>query len=272
MSANAGPRIFSEAYYKRMRDLEAGAWWNAGMRDIAAMLLSKAKLPAAGYMVDAGCGSGQTMSWFLASHPEWQSWGGDIALEGVKAAAATALPVSRADVMNLPLRSSIADLVVSFDVIQHLPLDGGDARALAEFIRVLVPGGYLLLRTNSQSWPRTVDDHANSFRKYEPKMLESRLMESGFEIDYLSRANALLGLAEVSRETKAARKDGKGYHGLLAEARNESALARSVKRGVLRLEGTMIATRMRLPFGRSIVALCHKPRETMGQHKQQATS
>ena len=29
------PRIFTPEYYARMRELEAGSWWNAAMRDVA---------------------------------------------------------------------------------------------------------------------------------------------------------------------------------------------------------------------------------------------
>ena len=268
---SAPPRIFSPEYYQRMRDLESDAWWNAGMRDVAAALLGRAKLPASGYMIDAGCGSGQTMSWFLASHPAWKSWGADVAMEGVKVAATYGLQVAQADVMRLPIRTVIADLIVSFDVIQHLPLESGDLQALTEFCRVLKPGGYLLLRTNSQSWPRTVDDPANNFRKYQPDRLERRLKEAGFEIDYLSRANSILGLAEVAREARATKQTGHGYHGLIADARKESNLARSLKRGVLRMEGAAIARRMQLPFGRSLVALCHKPLRDINKSNQTTT-
>lgn len=259
MSEKTAPQIFSPEYYARMRDLESGAWWNAGMRDIAAALLAKAALPHRGLMIDAGCGSGQTMSWFQSSLPAWQSWGCDVAIDAVKAASAAHLEVVQADVMNLPLPGGLADLVVSFDVIQHLPLDRGDLHALSEFLRVLRPGGYLLLRTNAQSWPHTVDDPANNFRKYSPALLRKRLNQSGFAVDYLSRANALLGLAEIPREARASRNVGHGYHGILAEPRRQPGLGRSLKRGMLRLEGVAIANRMRLPFGRSIVALAHKP-------------
>ncbi|HUQ47520.1 MAG TPA: methyltransferase domain-containing protein, partial [Gemmatimonadaceae bacterium] len=194
MSDKPAPQIFSPEYYARMRDLEAGAWWNAGMRDIAESLLATAALPGRGTMFDGGCGSGQTMSWFLSSHPSWRAYGCDVAIDGITAAAKSRLPVAQGDVMNLPLPRSVADLVVSFDVIQHLPLERGDLNALSEFSRVLKPGGVLLLRTNAQSWPRTVDDPANNFRKYSPEFLRERLGQAGFEVDILSRANALLGL------------------------------------------------------------------------------
>ena len=58
------PRIFTPEYYARMRELEAGSWWNAAMRDVAAMLLDDVQLPPIGTLIDVGCGSGQTLTWF----------------------------------------------------------------------------------------------------------------------------------------------------------------------------------------------------------------
>ena len=43
----SAPRIFTPEYYARMRDLEDASWWNAGMRDVAALLLDTARLPPA---------------------------------------------------------------------------------------------------------------------------------------------------------------------------------------------------------------------------------
>lgn len=56
------PRIFAPEYYRRMRALEAHGWWNAGMRDVAELLLARADLSEHGTLVDVGCGTGQTMA------------------------------------------------------------------------------------------------------------------------------------------------------------------------------------------------------------------
>src|SRR6476619_5950060 len=166
-----GPHIFTPEYYARLRDLEATSWWNEGMRDIAAVLIKRARIADAGAMLDAGCGSGQTMSWFLDQHPRWTAIGVDVAADGLQAARGDLLPVCCASTLRLPLPDNAVDVVLSLDVIQHLPLEGGDAIALTEFFRVMRPGGTLLLRTNAQSFPRTREDKEFSFRKYQPKEL-----------------------------------------------------------------------------------------------------
>lgn len=50
-------------------------------------------------------------------------------------------PFIRGSTLALPLESGTADLVITLDVVQHLPLNGGDRAALREMRRVLKPRG-----------------------------------------------------------------------------------------------------------------------------------
>ena len=254
----ATPRIFEPGYYERMRRLESGSWWNAGMRDVAAQLLALVSLPTRGTLLDVGCGSGQTMHWALnLLGAGWSAVGLDVAMEGVEAARAAGLNVLHASALEIPLPSDSVDLVLTLDVLQHLPLGGGDVTALREMRRVLKPGGALFIRTNAQSLPRTRDDAGYNFRKYEPDQLRSGLIAAGFEVKRLSRINALLGLAEIPRELRANREQrADGYHGLLATPSSGGGRGRALKRWWLSLEGRAVAAGLPLPLGRTIVALC----------------
>ena len=254
------PRIFTPEYYARMRELEATSWWNEGMRDIAEMLLDRSRIPSSGIFIDAGCGTGQTMDWFVRRHPGWKGIGFDIAADGLGFAREAGLPVSQATALCLPLPNRSVDLVISLDTLQHLPLKGGDASALREFFRVLRPRGILLLRTNAQSFPRTRDDEEFSFRKYEPRTLRAKLFDAGFQTRILGRCNAILGLAEIPRELKAARKASGDYHGILAQPRDSSSFLDGLKKAWLRLEGHAVAAGLSLPLGRTLFALSEKPR------------
>ncbi len=254
------PRIFEPGYYERMRRLESESWWNAGMRDVAGLLLEHVALPANGVILDVGCGSGQTMRWALRRlGAGWRAVGLDVSMDGVTAARASGLDVIHASALGIPVPTASVDLVISLDVLQHLPLGGGDAKALAEMHRVLKPGGTLFIRTNAQSYPPTRDDHEFDFHKYQPQELRTKLGAAGFGVKRLSRINALLALAEIPRELRANREQkSDGYHGILAPPSSDHSLSRTVKRWWLMLEGRAVAAGIRLPIGRTIVVVCER--------------
>jgi len=252
------PRIFTPEYYARMRALEQAGWWNAGMRAVAEDLLAGTGLPTSGRLLDAGCGSGQTMAWFRARWPGWSSAGLDVARDGLAAArAAGEHLLACASVLDLPYPDGHFDAVITLDVLQHLPLNGGDRRALREFRRVLRPGGILFVRTNAQALPYTEDDLAADFHRYRPRELRDKLSGAGFIVQRLSRLNGLLGLAEIPREVRASRRGSNAtYHGIMAEPRAESPVGRALKIGWLRVEGALVRIGVPLPAGRTIVAVC----------------
>jgi SAM-dependent methyltransferase len=247
MQVLEAPKIFTPEYYQHMRQLEERSWWNAGMRDLALQILGSAGLPTTGTMIDIGCGSGQTMAWFKQLRPGWRIFGVDVAPEGLASA------------LQLPLPSACADLIVTLDVIQHLPLRGGDRTAFREFGRVLKPGGHLFVRTNAQAFPRAADDQQFDFHKYEVPELRGRLQAAGFEVLLISRVNALLGLAEIPRELKA-KNQKNSYHGILSPPAAHSGWSSTLKRKWLGLEARMVCNGMALPFGRTIVALARAGR------------
>lgn len=256
----SGPVIFTADYYRRMRELEASSWWNAGMRDVAGHLLARTGLEDEGRLLDVGCGSGQTIAWFTTHRPGWSGVGFDVAAEGLRAATVLGETVVRASALDIPFAADTFDLALSFDVLQHLPLTGGDVRALTEIRRVLRPGGHLLVRTNAQAFPVTPDDPEYNFHKYGADELRQKLVEVDFDVIRLGRINALLGLAEIPRELSAHRTSGARYHGILAEPDARGGVLDSMKRAWLRIEGRALARGWRFPIGRTLIALCRKPR------------
>lgn len=225
------------------------------MRDILGRAIASARLPAEGVFLDVGCGSGETLDWFSRRHPRWRSAGVDVAFEALRAVPPLRSGgVARATALHLPVQSGTIDLIVCQDVLQHLPLDGGDLAALAEMRRVLKPGGTLVLRTNAQSLPRTSDDAEYQFRRYDTSDLRRKLVSSGFTIDRLGRVNALLGLMEIPRERTELRRTGRAYHGILAVPR--VSRLDPLKRWWLATEGRIALSGGSLPLGRTHVARC----------------
>jgi SAM-dependent methyltransferase len=195
------------------------------------------------------------MMWLADLLPGWDRVGVDVASEAVASARSIGETVSEASVLSLPFDDASFDLVITLDVLQHLPLDGGDAVALAEMRRVLRLKGILLIRTNAQSFPRVREDRASLYRRYDPEPLRRVIEGAGFEIVRLGRANSILGLAEIPRELRARRRDSGSYHGLLSTPRPPRRIDR-IKRGVIEAEGALLSRGIRLPFGRTLFALC----------------
>jgi SAM-dependent methyltransferase len=241
-----------------MRELESISWWNAGMRDVAERMLGRIGLPDSGMLLDVGCGSGQTMAWFRGMRPRWSALGLDVALDGLVAARELEEEVVAGSALDLPLPDASADLLITLDVIQHLPLDGGDLKAFREMHRVLRPGGHVFIRTNAQAFPFTPDDPEYNFHKYEPAEIRDKLTHAGFSVLRLSRINGLLGLAEIPRELRALRREGRTYHGILSQTTGHKGPVARLKRWWLGLEGRAVDRGVSLPMGRTLLALARR--------------
>jgi SAM-dependent methyltransferase len=105
-------------------------------------LLLAEEVKEARNIVDAGCGSGQSFN-FVFTPKSGAIFGIDLLFEEIERNKNIDY-ASVATLENLPFEGQVFDLVFSHDVIEHLerPRD-----AIAEFSRVLKPGGKLLILT-----------------------------------------------------------------------------------------------------------------------------
>ena len=239
--------------YDLMYRQEERHWWYLGMRRIAEVLLGRYFRPPEGRpeVLDAGCGSGGTTAWL-------SRWG---RVSGVDLAP-TALDLARqrgikrllcASVEALPFAAGSFDLLTCFDVLYHLRVDD-DRAALAEFQRVLRPGGLAVVRAPAHDWLRGAHDQAVHTRhRYHRDELAAKLRTAGFVVELASYANCFLfPLAPAKRLLE--RKDPAGCIDLWQPPRPVNALLGAL----LGLEGAPIA-RLGLPWGLSVVAVARKP-------------
>jgi SAM-dependent methyltransferase len=93
----------------------------------------------------------------------------------------------RATATGLPLDDGVADIVTALDVIEHVADDGA---AVAEFRRVLRPGGWLGITVPAcpflwSSWDEVLGHH----RRYTAKTLKSLVERAGFRLLRLAYIN-----------------------------------------------------------------------------------
>lgn len=107
-------------------------------------LIKSLPLPPGGVAVDIGCFIGEKL-WQLSGRGDYLGVGVDIALPALQAARKIDIYGHKfiaADMENLPFKSSSMDLVMVFDVIEHLTHAD---RGFAEVARILKPGSRFLL-------------------------------------------------------------------------------------------------------------------------------
>lgn len=125
-------------------------------------------LPAGGDVLEVGCGYGRNLV-ALSTLPARRVAGTDVSMEQLERARRrlAALPagrragvhVARQEPWRLPFRDDTFDLVVLWQVLEHLFAPDEKCRLLAECARVLKDGGHLLIETPNQWFP--VDYHDN---------------------------------------------------------------------------------------------------------------
>src|SRR5262245_40242611 len=142
--------------YAIMYEVEQTHWWYRGMRRSTRALLRRYLRSGQTYeILDAGCGTGGTTE---DLYEFGRVTGIDFSTDALGFAASRGIGrLVRGSVEQLPFPDHTFDLVTSFDVIYHRAVIDERA-ALAEFRRVLRPGGLALVRLPAYDWLRGAHD------------------------------------------------------------------------------------------------------------------
>lgn len=249
-----------EREYLHMYEEEERHWWYVGMRAIVLSLLPPGSLPENPLLLDAGCGTGYNMGW-LRQHYGARVTGLEYSPCGLEFCLRRGeRGVVRADAASLPLSQDAFDLVVSFDVLSHLKDGPARAAALGEFLRVLKPGGRLLIRVAAYEWLRSSHDAViMTHHRYGRRELRDAVVHAGFRPLRLTSANTILFPAAVL--WRVLKKAGLAPAGSDVRARTRGAgpLNRALA-SVLRLEAAMLrSNKFGFGFGLSVFILAAKP-------------
>ena len=171
---------------RKLVALEDRHWWYRGRRALLARELRHFGIP--GRALDIGAaGGGNTR--VLEDHG-WLATAVDYSTDAVKMALGRGLHAIQADARDLPIESGAVDLVVAFDVLEHID---EDYLAAEEIVRVLRPGGHALIAVpcDMALWSAH-DDAVGHVRRYTRQSLTEVAQKAGLTIDRLWSWNVLL--------------------------------------------------------------------------------
>jgi SAM-dependent methyltransferase len=185
---------------RKLAALEDAHWWYRERRHLLAREL-RGLTP--GRALDVGAaGGGNTR--VLVEHG-WRAAALEYGPDGAEVAARRGLPVLRADATSLPLGDGGLDLVVAFDVLEHLV--DHDA-CVSEVRRVLRPGGTFLVAVPCD--PNLWSEHdvaVDHVRRYTRTTLEDLITRGGFQLESVRSWNVLLRLAVALRRRRSSGSD-----------------------------------------------------------------
>jgi SAM-dependent methyltransferase len=177
--------------YETMRRMEDCHWWYDVLRNLVMESLTVWLKPEA-HVLDAGCGTGGMMARMLQQ--PWYVEGIDLDPRAVQASLLRGLAgVQQADVSCLPFDAMRFGAVLSLDVLYHQAVN--QETALVEMLRVLKPGGLLILNLPAFDCLRGAHDKAVcGVRRYKACHVRQMLQFHNMEVEILHSWNASLFL------------------------------------------------------------------------------
>jgi SAM-dependent methyltransferase len=241
------------AEYHLMDAAEDGMWW---YRALHAQVLDAldAVRPEHGRLLDAGCGTGGFLARLRRERPDQPAAGLEYhALAAARAQAKSGFPVATGTVNAMPFADASFSAVVSLDVLCHAAVD--PRQALAEMLRVLRPGGVLVVNLPAFDWLRSTHDlRVQNARRFTARSAVSMLAEAGLvQVRPHYWNSLLLPLMVLQRKVLARAPDGRSDVAPFPPWIDRSLHA------VTRLERLLQARGLPFPAGGSVLATALRP-------------
>jgi SAM-dependent methyltransferase len=239
--------------YEELYALEDTYWWFIGRRQLVRQLTQRYVRERDARLLDAGCGTGGTLEQLKGLGDLHGCDYSPVALAFCRTRGFERL--ASGDLAALPYADDSFRAIVSCDVLEHLP---DDHAGLREMVRVLQPGGHLVVTVPAHSFLWSEHDEAlGHLRRYSARELRRMLQEVGAEVVKLSPVVVVafgpILLFRLLQRVHPKRPD---------EPRTDLRVLRpwlnNLLIATLKLENWLLRA-INLPVGTSLVAVARKP-------------
>ena len=185
---------------RKLAALEDTHWWYRERRYLLARQIRQLR---PGRALDSGAAAGGNTR--VLRERGWEATALEYSEDGAEIARERGLPVVRADALTLPFPDASLDLVVAFDVLEHIE---DDNRAVQEICRVLTPGSTALIAVpaDPKLWSAH-DDAVGHVRRYTRLSLVALFEQNGMDVEVIASWNVLLRPVAAWRRRKSTGSD-----------------------------------------------------------------
>jgi SAM-dependent methyltransferase len=256
------PGGYDPSFFEQLAKVEDRHFWfrarNRLIFGITRKLTSKLE---PGYRVlEVGCGAGNVLRVLRQACPDGQVVGMELWFDGLRFAQQRSQgPLVQGDVRNSPFGEPF-ELIGMFDVLEHIP---EDLETLYALRNALAPGGRLLLTVPAHQYLWSYfDEAAHHCRRYSSEEIRARLVEAGFEVEFLSQfMTCIFPVVWLFRKigTRTQARGSEDAKTLALREFRVIPVINGLLAAMLRLETFWLSRGWRLPIGTSLIVIARKP-------------
>jgi SAM-dependent methyltransferase len=244
---------FDPKSFELLYQVEDKSFWFTNRNLMIAHLLDKYSIEKE--FLEIGCGSAYVINQLYQKFPHLKFTGSEIYIEGLKYAQKRVpkeIKLIQFDATEINFDEQF-DAIGAFDVIEHID---EDEKVLANIYKSLRPNGRVFISVPQYMfmWSQE-DDAAYHKRRYTRKELKSKLVNAGFEVEFITSFMFLLfPLMLISRMTVSGKKTAEQ----MTQALYPGKIMNSLLSLFAYLDVVLIRMGISLPWGGSLVVVGRK--------------
>ncbi len=246
--------------FKLLFEIEEKNFWFVNRNKIIINLFKKHVGEEVNKVLEIGSGTGYVLKGLNDTFKNYNLYGSEIHLEGIKYAESRLRNIEfiQVDATNMPFENEF-NAIGAFDVLEHIEQD---LKVIQQVHKALKSGGLFIISVPQYQWMWSVnDDIAYHKRRYSRKELKNKLLSEGFEIDYVSSfVFILFPVMYISRLFKQ-KKVHEITEEIIFKEMNElklNPMLNSIFGALMKIDVFLIKNGISLPFGGSLIIVAKK--------------